>query len=247
MNKHALLTYILHRPYPLPKGPWVMQQSWQNLVFLHYKVSFDELRRHVPSELELDHFNNDYWVSISPLEMKNIRFRSFPAIPTAHNFLELNFRTYVKHQGRAGIYFFSLDTSSSLAALGARLSFLPYYRATMKFKKKDSYFFYSSERLFTAENGNFQLDFKPTMNKKLVENISLDQWLVERYCLFQKTPWNKILRIDIHHLPWELQDVEVYIGVNTLGASKGIHIPEQQPKVHYSQQLDVLVWPPKFS
>jgi uncharacterized protein YqjF (DUF2071 family) len=37
-----------HRPWPLPKKPWVMKQVWHDLLFAHWPVPVDDLRRLVP-------------------------------------------------------------------------------------------------------------------------------------------------------------------------------------------------------
>ena len=46
-----------HRPWPLPDGPWVMGQTWENLLFAHWRVPYDELRRVVHPEIPIDVFD----------------------------------------------------------------------------------------------------------------------------------------------------------------------------------------------
>jgi hypothetical protein len=47
------LEQITHRPRPLPAGPWIMAQSWHDLLFAHWCVDEAALRRHIPAEAEL--------------------------------------------------------------------------------------------------------------------------------------------------------------------------------------------------
>jgi uncharacterized protein YqjF (DUF2071 family) len=42
-----------HRPWALPDGPWVMTQSWHDLLFAHWPVAADALRELIPPGLEL--------------------------------------------------------------------------------------------------------------------------------------------------------------------------------------------------
>ena len=106
---------------------------WENLVFLHWRARADEISRLLPPGLELDTFDGTPWVGVVPFRMTNVRAHLAPPIPTAHDFPELNVRTYVRHGGHAGVWFFSLDAESWLAVMAARASTnLPYYYAHMK-------------------------------------------------------------------------------------------------------------------
>ncbi|CAN5326291.1 hypothetical protein BH23BAC1_BH23BAC1_46180 [soil metagenome] len=75
MEETEILRSKEHRPFPLPAGPWIMQQTWQDLLFLHYKIPFEVLRPLVPERLELDTYRGDAWISITPFKMRNVRFR----------------------------------------------------------------------------------------------------------------------------------------------------------------------------
>src|SRR5215207_3957645 len=45
------LSETAHRPWPPPRSPWVMGQSWLELAFLHWPVDADALRSHLPAGL----------------------------------------------------------------------------------------------------------------------------------------------------------------------------------------------------
>ena len=70
-----------HRPYPMPEGPWIMTQSWHDLLFAHWPVGERELRERVPPGLELDLFEGQAWLSIAPFHMTNVAPRGVPALP----------------------------------------------------------------------------------------------------------------------------------------------------------------------
>lgn len=246
MKNHELLRIKEHRPISAPDSPWVMQQVWKDLLFLHYKIPYDLLRNFVPPSLHLDQFEGECWISISPFKMRNVRLRYFPPIPSAYNFLELNLRTYVKYQGRPGIYFFSLDTSSTIAALAARIVFLPYFRASMYMKYACGHFNFKSYRKSSNNSATFKVAYSPSTKKFIADKGTLNYWLVERYCMFQEIQGKRIISIDIHHLQWILHKANADVSENTLAESVGFTIPDQQPIIHFAKYQKVLVWAPRL-
>jgi len=123
----AILQQVGHRPWPMPDGPWVMTQTWHDLLFAHWPVAATALRKHVPPEFAVDLFDGTAWLGIVPFHMTNLAPRGVPSLPWISEFPELNVRTYVRVNERAGIYFFSLDAGSALAVQAARwLLNLPY-------------------------------------------------------------------------------------------------------------------------
>jgi hypothetical protein len=88
----------------------------------------------VPGQLSLDTFEGGAWITISPFHMAAWP-RGLALMEHILDLQQLNCRTYVVFDGKPGIYFFSLDISSRLAALGARTTYrLPYYHARMKMR-----------------------------------------------------------------------------------------------------------------
>ena len=70
-----------HRPWALPNLPWTMKQTWSDLLFAHYPIKFEVLRKLVPEELHLDSYNGVCWVSVVPFRMSGIRLRGLPPVP----------------------------------------------------------------------------------------------------------------------------------------------------------------------
>src|SRR3954447_14725268 len=56
-RQRASLVAVDHRPWPLPDAPWVMGQTWVDLLFCHWRVDVAELAPHVPASLPLDTFD----------------------------------------------------------------------------------------------------------------------------------------------------------------------------------------------
>jgi uncharacterized protein YqjF (DUF2071 family) len=121
---HRVLEAVAHRPWPLPRGPWIMAQTWYDLLFAHWPVRSETLRSAVPCELALDAFDGNCWVGVAPFHMSGIRLRGMPALAGFSRFPELNVRTYVTFRGRPGVYFFSLDAGNFPAVWAARRFYL---------------------------------------------------------------------------------------------------------------------------
>jgi len=41
----------VHRPWPVPDRPWIMTQTWHDLLFAHWPIDPDLLARKLPPEL----------------------------------------------------------------------------------------------------------------------------------------------------------------------------------------------------
>src|SRR5215204_132655 len=138
---------VAHRPWPMPETPWIMTQSWHDLLFAHWPVGADALRRSMPPGLELDLFEGQAWVGVVPFHMTNVAPRGVPALPWISAFPELNVRTYVRVGDRPGVYFFSLDAASAVAVRAARvLLHLPYHTASMTVSPSGDEYIYRSAR-----------------------------------------------------------------------------------------------------
>src|SRR5688572_14256597 len=144
---HDILDHVAHRPWPLPDGPWIMTQSWHDLLFAHWPVDARLVQERLPPGLPLDLFEGQAWLGVIPFHMTNVAPRGIPSIPFVSAFPELNVRTYVRLGGKPGIYFFSLDAGSPIAVTAARTLFhLPYFSATMEVETVDGEVRYSSKR-----------------------------------------------------------------------------------------------------
>jgi uncharacterized protein YqjF (DUF2071 family) len=110
-RQSASLSQTGHRPAELPRGPWVMGQSWLHLLFAHWRVAPEDLRPAVPASVPIDTFEGSAWIGITPFEVVGARPRGLPPVPWLSRFPELNVRTYSTIDGRPGIWFLSLDAA----------------------------------------------------------------------------------------------------------------------------------------
>src|SRR5690242_2620878 len=109
-----LLNQTAHRPWPLPNLHWKWRQSWNELLFVHYPIPAEQLRKFVPNSLEIEEYDGTSWIGVVPFQMNNVMRRPFPNLPGFSNFLELNVRIYVTLDGKPGVWFLSLDATNPI-------------------------------------------------------------------------------------------------------------------------------------
>lgn len=234
-----LLKKTDHRPWPLPKRPWIMEQVWRDLLFAHWRIPAAVLRPRVPPSLKLDTFEGQAWITAAPFRM-SIRFRGLPLFPWMAAIPELNCRTYVVVGGKPGVYFFSLDITSAAAAWAARrLYCLPYYRAQMAFEKAGDRIAYISNR----DGASWRSEYAPTSAIRHAAPGTLEHWLTERYCLYAVSD-RLVYCGEVHHEPWPLQDASA--NFTAIGVLNRVH-PEiaGDPEISsFTRELRVLIWTP---
>jgi uncharacterized protein YqjF (DUF2071 family) len=242
---HPSLAEVEHRPWPLPPRPWIMAQSWHDLLFAHWRVDAAALGALLPPGLALDTFAGEAWVGVVPFRMSGIRLRGLPAVPGTSAFPELNVRTYVTDGEHPGVWFFSLDAAHALAVRVARRWFhLPYFDARMRCDADGAGIDYASERTHRgAPPAALRARYRPTGEVSRASPGSLERWLTERYCLYARSP-RGLLRGEIHHAPWPLQPAAAEIETNTMAAAVGIPLPDEPPLLHFARRIDVVCWAP---
>jgi uncharacterized protein YqjF (DUF2071 family) len=234
-----------HRPWPVPKEPWVMAQRWEGLLFAHWPIARERLERLLPAALTLDTFEGQAWLGITPFRITKLRLRGLPAVPGASAFPEINVRTYVTAGGKPGVYFFSLDAANPLAVTAARHWYrLPYFHAAFAVEARDGAVAYASRRRHaSAPPAEFAAEYRARGAVSPAPVGSLAWWLTERYCLYASDT-AALYRAEIHHAPWPLQSAMVTVRRNTMAAPLGLTLPDAPVLVHFAARLDVNVWPP---
>src|SRR6266550_2998172 len=186
-----------------PVGRPLMHQSWGKLLFMHWRIDAECLRKLLPKQLEIDTFDGSAWIAIAPFTMWDIRALPgmLPRIPGLSAMHELNVRTYVHFDRMPGVWFFSLDCNSMAAVLGARtFYFLPYYNADIELIEEDRTIHYSLVR--TDEPvAEFSAVWAIGETIPFSQPGSLEFFLTERYCLYSERG-GKLYRSRIHHEPW---------------------------------------------
>lgn len=231
------LRRVQHRPYPPPKGRWTLGQTWQETLWAHWRVPLGELRPRVPEELEIEEADGSAWLGLVFFRVRALRARGALPLPGISSFLQLNVRTYVRGpDGLPGVWFFSLDASSRLAALGMRRVYhVPSFNARMLLDRSGDW--REAECARVGERGRvFSGRYRPSGPVERAEAGSLEWFLTERYRLYSPNG-----RTEIHHDLWPLQPAEAEIELTSLLPFE----PSGAPLCHYAALQDALIWPPE--
>ena len=223
-----------------PQGSAIGYMEWRHLLFLHWPVPVAALEPLVPERLSIDLCQGIAYVAVVPFAMQAVRPRGLPA-GAGLDLLETNVRTYVHLNGRdPGVYFFSLDASSLLAVVGARiLTGLPYFPA--------------SARLRAFSNGAVEYDlvrrgrsrpslsvlYQPAEEPGTSPVSTLEFFLLERYLLYVRRG-RSLWRGRVHHRPYPVRGARVVRLQDELVKAAGLPQPDGLPaEVHYSPGVDV--------
>ena len=205
-------------PVLIPAAKPLFIADWLGALFLHFEIEARRLQRFIPFELDL--WEGRAVISLVAFTMRGMRlaplgkFGAWLCRPIAtHPFL--NCRTYVRHEGEAGICFLTEWLTNRLSVLcGPALYSLPYRHAAIEYcrdglelrgvvKGHEGQFVYEGE----LENESFE---------ECAED-SFDQFLLERYAAFNAghsigCRFNSARRLfRVRHEPW--RQVRAMVGV----------------------------------
>jgi uncharacterized protein len=239
---HPSLRQIEHRPWPLPHRPWVLQQAWLDLAFLHGRVAAGDVQRRLPRGVRVQEFDGSAWLGLVPFRLAAARPRGVPAAVGLPVFPEFNVRTYVEVGGKPGVWFFSLDADSWPVVLAGRGLFaLPYFPACMRHRRDGDRHEVVGER--RRGGPAFSARYRPTGVPFLARPGTFAHWATERYCLYTHSPRLGLSRVEVHHPPWPLQEAEVEMDASALRAAAGFPGEWKDQVVHFSSGVEVVSYP----
>src|SRR5437660_7938168 len=100
----------------------LLRQAWRTVPFVHWRYPAAALQAQLPDGMTVEEYDGSAWLTLTPLQMRDVRLPAMPAVPRLSVFPETNLRTYVRGPaGRPGVWFFSLDAASTWITIGARL------------------------------------------------------------------------------------------------------------------------------
>lgn len=219
-----------------------MHQTWEDLLFAHWPVPVELLRRWVPEPLRIDTFDGTAWLAVTPFRIEGLRARGLPAFPGLSSFPELNVRTYID-AAKPGVFFFSLDAGNPLAVMFARRFYnLPYFQAEMNIRASGSGVSYQSRR--RRSGAELEALYEPSADAFRSAPGTLEHFLTERYCLYT-VKRGKVFRTDIDHVPWLLQPAKAEFRRNTMAEPIGITLSTPPLLLHFARRLEIRVGLPR--
>jgi len=241
-------------PTLAPDAQELMHQNWHHLLFLHWAVPPQELQALLPLGLDLDTFDGVAYAGLIPFTVKGARPLLMPPLPGVSSFHEVNVRTYVHQKGKnPGVWFFSLDASSAIAAAAARLTYhLPYFHAKIDFEESGGgppRFSFEAHRDdprgAMPAHGHF--GYSPVEGPAApAAPGTLEHFLVERYILYAVDAGHHLHRTRVHHQPYPLQRAEVHELDETLLWAAGIKRSQDAPIRHYAREVNVNIYAPEL-
>lgn len=227
------------RPDRIP----VMRQHWRTLLFLHWECPIAALRPLVPSPLEIDEHEGKAYIGLVPFTMRHVRPIWAPSVPWLSFFHETNVRTYVRHRGEPGVWFFSLDAANPIAsALGRSWFRLPYHWARMSLKREagpEGRIDYQTRRRLVSEpSPGCRVSWRPKGPTWRAQPETLEFFLIERYLLFAERG-GRIHRGQVHHSPYPVRDAELIECRQNLIEAAGLPSPQGAPMAHCVDGVEV--------
>jgi len=230
-----LLSELKDSNHELLADKWNYYQEWNDSVFLHFEIPYDLLIDLIPLGLELDSFNEKYYVSLVAFTMNELYPKNLFPLDYISNFHEINIRTYVKKNNKYGVYFINIEAEKKLSSFIAKmLSNLPYETSEI-IRNSNNYRSLNHKK-------KLEIDIYYNIQDGVVKKSDLDIWLLERYCLFYVKN-SKIFRYDIYHKPWSIQSLELIRIKIKYRFGNVILNSDNLVRFHYSKGVDVLSWP----
>lgn len=225
-----------------------MLQRWERLTFIHWPYDPAAVQRLLPDGLEVDAFDGAAWVGLVPFFMRVSTGRGRSA-PWVSHFCETNVRTYVRdRQGRAGVWFLSLDAARLGAVCVARATYrLPYFWSSMRLSARGPERIYRCRRRWPGPRGAASMARvrigEPYRDEEYTER---DNFLTARWVLFSAAGSGRRLA-RASHPPWPLRRAVVQELDDQLVAAAGLPPPAGEPLAHYSPGVDVRISLPERS
>ena len=215
---------------PALTGPVMMNQSWQDLTFLHWAVAPETVAQWMPPGVRPDTLDGVTYVGLIPFRMVGAGISSGPGVPWFGTFLETNVRLYtVDETGRRGIVFLSLDADRAAVMIGARLAFgLPYRWARMRYRADGDVHTYDARLRHPGTSAQSRISIRAGARRASTE---LDDFLSARWGLHVRW-WGKTLYVPNRHEAWPVHDAEVLALDDELMASVGLPGLANRPPDH---------------
>ncbi len=224
----------------------VMHMKWDELTFVHHRMSPEAVQRLLPSGLRVETFDGSAWVSLVPFLMRVTVPADRIRLPFIGRFPETNVRTYVTApDGTQGIWFFSLDAGSAWATLGGRLGYrLPYMFSEMSVHRSGDTMSYDCRRRIPGPKGAFSKVTTAIGERYQADELSeLDHWLSARWRLYSWM-FGRLWGARAVHEAWPLQRATLTRYDDSLVRSAGLPAPSDEPIVQFAARVSVRIGPP---
>jgi len=221
-------------------GVACMEQDWDDLAMVHWRVPAAALEARLPRGLAADACDGSAWLSAVPFRL---RIRPLRVGPGLGPFSEVNLRTYVRGPRGPGIWFFSLEAPGRPAVWGGRLLYgLPYRRAETSQLAAGALRVYASR----ARRGPAGFGLALEVADETPAD-DLDLFLTERYLMYSS--WaGGLWSTRVRHPRWRMRRADVVRCEETLCAAAELDRGRGRPeRAHHSERMHaVFDWPARL-
>jgi len=219
-------------------------QTWENLLFMHWRMSPDLLRPLVPDFLEIDLYDDNAWISLVALTVQDASPAMGIPLPWLSFFHQVNIRTYVHRDGMAGIWLLSTDVDSQLMVAVARRFFhLPYFLASCHETHLSGTHRWEVIRRRAYPPAELSLACRQGDLLGETEPGRVEFFLLDRYAVYA-AEGARLFRGRVHHKPWTIWGGTVKKYRSNMIEVLGIPAPEGEARVHFARSMpQVRVWP----
>ena len=234
-----------HGPVPVPRPALI--HRWSELSFVHWRYDPAVVQKLLPEGLTVDVVDGAAWVGLVPFHC-TIRPPGVPRVPWVSSFEEMNVRTYVRGpDGRAGVWFITLDAARLGAVLLARATYgLSYFWSKMAFTRVGDVVTYSTRRRWpkpARARGTIALETGTPVAPGDV--TPLEAFLTDRWSFYGRLG-GRLYRGDVEHASWELDRAHLLHCDPGLITACGLPQPKGDPVVHHAQAVDVRMSGPRW-
>jgi uncharacterized protein YqjF (DUF2071 family) len=224
-----------------------MVQKWTDVVFLHWRVPPAEVQGLLPEGIRVDTYEGDAWVGLVPFGMQGLGLPGVGALPLVNRFPEVNVRTYVRHDDRRGVWFFSLDVDSLLPTLVARAAYsLPYCSGEATHLRTGDVVTSSVRRSWPRDGkvAGPRADIAVRTGEPMDVSDPLARFLTGRWGLLSTSRRGVVRWAPVEHPTWPLYSADLLHLEESLLAAAGIERPADAPHAMWSPGVPVRVGRP---
>lgn len=183
-----------------------LNAHWKNLILINYEIDPNLLKPLVPKGTELDLFNGKCYVSVVGFMFMETKVLGIK-LPHHINFEEVNFRFYVKYNGKRGVVFIKEIVSKPLITFVANGLYHEHYQ-TLKTKhnwsEKEDHNHYKYQ--WKVNNLWQTISVKTGKEFSEIQQDSEEQFITEHYFGYTKHK-NKTFEYEVVHPSWRQQKV----------------------------------------
>lgn len=128
--RNPFYAYKMEKP-----ARWVSTNPLANFCMVTYAVPPERVRHYIPAGLGLDtriDSRGEERAFVSAVIFKNDHIRLLPTPVPTLTFYQVNYRTYVHHEGRPGVWFLKLMQASRMAGFNRRVFGAPTFYANLQ-------------------------------------------------------------------------------------------------------------------